>query len=76
MGFQYIILGLLVVGGITCLSNVYAYDFFAKNNPEQIVDEQHHPENTDLNQIQKHLAEQHDQEENDYEILKNPFYSN
>lgn len=76
MGFQYIILGLLVVGGITCLSNVYAYDFFAENNQEQIVDDQHHPENTDLNQIQKHLAEQHDQEENDYEILKNPFYSN
>jgi len=50
--------------------------FFAENNPEQIVDDQHHPENTDLNQIQKHLAEQHDQEENDYEILKNPFYSN
>ncbi|MBJ9985433.1 hypothetical protein IAE19_08250 [Acinetobacter sp. S40] len=76
MGFHKIIFRIFIVWDITYLPYAYAYDFFAENSSTQVAEVEYSPENTDLNQIQKHLAEQHEQEENNYEILKNPFYSN
>ncbi|WP_288365594.1 hypothetical protein [uncultured Acinetobacter sp.] len=44
--------------------------------PDNTVNLDVNLENKDLNQEQKHLAEQHDQEENNYKVLKNLFYAN
>ena len=71
-----VVFGVLTIICTMQVTDSHAYDFFADNNQEQFIDDQYNPENADLNQIQKHLAEQHDQEENNYEILKNSFYSN
>ncbi|MCU4413943.1 hypothetical protein KTH71_07815 [Acinetobacter sp. WU_MDCI_Axc73] len=76
MSFQHIILGLLVVGEMACLSNVYAYDFFAEDNADDETDLEINFENTGLNLEQKQLAQQHDEQENNYKVLKNLFYSN
>lgn len=52
------------------------YDFFAQPHQDDTINLDINLENKDLNQEQKRLAEQHDQEENNYKILKNLFYSN
>lgn len=53
-----------------------SYDFFAEPYQDDTINLDINLENTDLNQEQKRLAEQHDQEENNYKVLKNLFYSN
>ncbi|MPW45062.1 hypothetical protein D7V21_01650 [Acinetobacter guerrae] len=76
MSVQKIISIIFFMIALLNIPMIYAYDFFAENNQKQITDFEYNSENNDLNQTQKHLAEQHDQEENNYNVLKNPFFSN
>lgn len=72
-----VLLRLTVLLALSCYSSWgQAYDFFSQAMPDNTVNLDVNLENKDLNQEQKHLAEQHDQEENNYKVLKNLFYAN
>ena len=75
MCVQRIIFLFFIVLGAGYSPVIFAYDFFKKEDDIPQLDTDNTPEHKDLNQLQKYLAEQHEQEEKNYEVLKNPFYS-
>lgn len=58
------------------ITHTYAYDFFSSDQTSQNTDIDVEIEDSSLNLEQKHLAKQHDQDENNYKVLKNLIYNN
>ncbi|MEQ1066675.1 hypothetical protein ABLB96_07720 [Acinetobacter sp. XH1741] len=55
---------------------VQAYDFFQPENDSTLLDTDQLLDHSDLNLEQRRLAIEHDNEVNNYNVLKNEFYSN
>lgn len=55
---------------------VQAYDFFQPESDSTLVDSDQLLDQSDLNLEQRRLAIEHDDEVNNYNVLKNEFYSN
>lgn len=55
---------------------VQAYDFFQPESDSTLLDSDQLLDQSDLNLEQRRLAIEHDDEVNNYNVLKNEFYSN
>ncbi|MFW1920978.1 hypothetical protein [Acinetobacter geminorum] len=55
---------------------VQAYDFFQQESDSTLLDTDQLLDQSDLNLEQRRLAIEHDDEVNNYNVLKNEFYSN
>ncbi|WP_345892615.1 hypothetical protein [Acinetobacter pittii] len=55
---------------------VQAYDFFQPESDSTLLDTEQLLDQSDLNLEQRRLAIEHDDEVNNYNVLKNEFYSN
>ncbi|MEB3813291.1 MULTISPECIES: hypothetical protein [Acinetobacter] len=55
---------------------VQAYDFFQSESDSTLLDTEQLLDQSDLNLEQRRLAIEHDDEVNNYNVLKNEFYSN
>ena len=55
---------------------VQAYDFFQSESDSTLLDTDQLLDQSDLNLEQRRLAIEHDDEVNNYNVLKNEFYSN
>ncbi|MEQ1136501.1 hypothetical protein [Acinetobacter seifertii] len=55
---------------------VQAYDFFQPERDSTLLDTEQLLDQSDLNLEQRRLAIEHDDEVNNYNVLKNEFYSN
>lgn len=55
---------------------VQAYDFFQPESDSSLLDSDQLLDQSDLNLEQRRLAIEHDDEVNNYNVLKNEFYSN
>ncbi|MGK8801664.1 hypothetical protein [Acinetobacter seifertii] len=55
---------------------VQAYDFFQPESDSTLLDTEQLLDQSDLNLEQRRLAIEHDNEVNNYNVLKNEFYSN
>lgn len=55
---------------------VQAYDFFQPESDSTLLDTEQLLDQSDLNLEQRRLAIEHDDEVNNYNLLKNEFYSN
>lgn len=55
---------------------VQAYDFFQPESDSTVLDTEQLLDQSDLNLEQRRLAIEHDDEVNNYNVLKNEFYSN
>lgn len=55
---------------------VQAYDFFQPESDSTLLDTEQLLDQSDLNLEQRRLAIEHDDEINNYNVLKNEFYSN
>ncbi|ONN49889.1 hypothetical protein AC056_09825 [Acinetobacter genomosp. 33YU] len=55
---------------------IQAYDFFQPESDSTLLDTEQLLDQSDLNLEQRRLAIEHDDEVNNYNVLKNEFYSN